>query len=79
MREWIRLASERSVVRRAAMMSVIVGTILTVINQGDILLNGGFGGRQLLKMGLTYLVPYCVSTISSVGASRHLMRQKNEA
>ena len=60
----------RAIVRRALITALIVGTILTLVNQGDRLLAGDLSGPMLLKMGLTYCVPYCVSTSGAVGMSR---------
>ena len=40
------------------------GTILNLINQGDTLL--GAGSINWLKIALTYIVPYCVSTYGAV-------------
>jgi hypothetical protein len=68
--EWIRIALEPSVVRRALGYAVIVGAILIVINQGDVIAHGELKSSLLLKMGLTVTVPYLVSTFSSVGAIR---------
>ena len=48
--------------------TVVVGTVLIVINHGDAILAGHLDGPRVLKMALTVLVPYCVSTASSVGA-----------
>jgi hypothetical protein len=70
MSEWFRLAMRPSVVRRALAYAVIVGAILISINYGDAILAGTLDRRRLLKMALTVLVPYCVSTLSSVGALR---------
>jgi len=42
--------------------------VLIAINHGDALLRGEIDAGRLLKMGLTVLVPYTVSTLSSVGA-----------
>ncbi len=67
---WFGLASSRPVVVRALAYAVGVGAILIAINHGDALLAGQIDGRRLAKMGLTALVPYCVSTASSVGALR---------
>lgn len=50
-------------VARALKVSAVVGTILVVINQGDILLSGNW--PPLWKIGLTYLVPYSVSSYST--------------
>ncbi len=48
---------------RALKVSAIVGTILIAINQSEIIFSGSF--PPFWKIGLTYLVPYCVSSYSS--------------
>ena len=63
------MACERSVVLRACKYALVVGAVLITINHGDALLAGDVGPARLLKMGLTVLVPYVVSTLSSVGAT----------
>jgi len=65
---WLRVAGERPVVVRALKFAVVVGAVLIAINHGDALLRGEIDAGRLLKMGLTVLVPYTVSTLSSVGA-----------
>ena len=60
----------RAIVRRALVTALIVGTILTIINQGNHLLAGEISWPLLLRIGLTYLVPYCVSTSGAIGLSR---------
>lgn len=67
---FLTLAFEGSVVRRALAYAVLVGAVLVAINHGDALLRGELDASRVLKMGLTALVPYCVSTLSSVGALR---------
>lgn len=62
------LALSRAVVRRACTYAVIVGAVLIAINHGDAILAGEVGAGSYLKMGLTVLVPYTVSTLSSVQA-----------
>jgi len=74
MSEWLKLATEGPVVRRALAYAVVVGAILIAINHGDALLAGEIGTARALKMGLTVLVPYAVSTLSSVGALRSTER-----
>ena len=66
----LRLAFEGAVVRRALAFAVVVGSVLVVINHGDAILTGEVGPGRWLKMGLTVLVPYVVSTLSSVMAMR---------
>lgn len=75
MRESLRLALEFSVVKRALKYAVVVGLILIAINHGEAILRGDVTGGQLVKMALTVVVPYVVSTLSSVGA----LRQKSKA
>lgn len=74
MSSWLGLALSGPVVRRALGFAVVVGAVLIAINHGDALLRGELDGGRLLKMGLTVLVPYAVSTLSSVGAMRTLER-----
>lgn len=58
---------------RALKYAVVVGAILIAINHGDAILAGErLGADRLLKMILTALVPYMVSTLSSVGAMQAL-------
>ena len=68
-RAWA-IAFEARVVRRALAFALVVGSVLIAINHGDALLAGDVGARRWLKMGLTVLVPYVVSTWSSVLAVR---------
>jgi len=44
------------------------GAVLIAINHGDALLRGELDPLRLVRMGLTVIVPYCVSTASSVQA-----------
>lgn len=67
---FLSLALSAPVVRRALKYAVVVGAILITINHGDALLSGQVGAGRLFKMGLTVLVPYMVSTLSSVEAIR---------
>ena len=67
---WIVLAASPSVVRRAAKVAAVVGTALLAINHGDAIVAGDVAPGRLLRMGLTVLVPYLVSTFSSVAALR---------
>ena len=74
MTEWLRLATARSVVRRAARYALGVGLLLIAINHGDAIVRGDVTLARALRMLLTVMVPYCVSTASSVGALRDLNR-----
>lgn len=73
-RAWLRAAREPDVVVRACKYALVVGAVLVTINHGDALAAGELDARRLLKIGLTVLVPYVVSTLSSVGATLALRR-----
>jgi len=66
----LQIATSPRVVRRSLGYAVFVGAVLIVINHGDVLMHGGVDSARLLKMGLTVVVPYMVSTLSSVQAVR---------
>jgi hypothetical protein len=70
LKDWLRLARNPAIVRRALGYAVVVGAILIAINHGDAILRGDLSVERALKMGLTMVVPYMVSTLSSVSALR---------
>jgi hypothetical protein len=63
-------AFQPHVVRRAFVMSIVVGLILISINHGMCIVKGKFGGLCLLQSALTFFVPYGVSTVASVMAMK---------
>ncbi|GAB5414205.1 MAG: nitrate/nitrite transporter NrtS [Congregibacter sp.] len=62
------LAVSRSVVTRSLRVALIVGTLLALINHHEKILSLSLSSTDLLKIMLTYLVPYAVSTWAAVGA-----------
>jgi hypothetical protein len=70
--DWLKLCFSKSVVRRACTTALIVGAILVAINYGDIILRGQITLSHASRMALTFCVPYCVSTFSSVSAIRNM-------
>lgn len=74
MNEWLQLALVPSVRQRAGRVALAVGSLLLAINHGDAILRGDVSTSRALRMVLTVVVPYLVSTFSSVGAIRELRR-----
>ena len=74
---WLQLALQPAVVKRGIKFGLAVGAILIFINHGDAVLAGAFTPMLWFKMGLTVLVPYMVSTASSVSAQREAQRRGN--
>ena len=70
MSEWFKLALSPAVKMRATKVALLVGFILAGINYGDRVWSGTFEARDLVKIAMTFLVPYCVSTYSAVSAMR---------
>lgn len=56
--------------KRSVLIALVVGTLLTVINQGDVLLAKPWTGALLWKIPLTYAVPFIVATIGALGTGR---------
>lgn len=61
-----KLFFSKSTIVLALIISLIVGTILNLINQGELLIKGEFSNLNFLKFVLTFFVPYLVSSFSSV-------------
>lgn len=74
MREWLRLAFSASVRRRAVRVAGVVGVVLLAINHGEAIVHGDLSPMRWMRMVLTLIVPYLVSTFSSVSAIRELQR-----
>lgn len=56
--------------RTCAPIALIVGTILSVVNQGDVLVTGMGGARVAVKIAFNYLVPYLTSSCGALLAVR---------
>jgi hypothetical protein len=65
----LELATSDGALKRSLLTSLVVGTVLSAINQGDVVLAGE--APNLVKIGLNYLVPFCVVTYGCVSARRH--------
>jgi hypothetical protein len=59
-------ATTGGVPRRSLIVTVIVGTLVNLINQGDVLF--GYAELNWIKLVLTYVVPYGVATYGAVSA-----------
>ncbi len=64
---WFQIALQRNIVLRAFKLALIVGSILMLINHGDVMLNE-LSQKGFIEIIVIYFVPYCVSTYSSTEA-----------
>ena len=60
------IAFRKDVFLRAFKMALIVGIILPIINRRDHIFLGTMTATNYTKILITFCVPFCVSTVSSV-------------
>ena len=60
----------RPLIKRSLIAGLVVGTVLTALNQGDALLNGQWNNALYWKIPLTYCVPFIVATYGALTNSR---------
>jgi hypothetical protein len=60
----------RPTLGRSALIALLIGTVLTAINQGDVLLRGEWSTALAWKLPLTYAVPFFVATWGALGGAR---------
>ena len=53
-------------IRRSLIIGLVVGTLLTAINQGTYFVHGDLPASLAFQVPLTYLTPYCVATLGAV-------------
>ena len=56
--------------KRSLLTAMVVGTVLTAINQGTVIAGGHFPLALVWKIPLTYSVPFCVATWGALSNSR---------
>jgi hypothetical protein len=76
MNDWLAIALSATVRKRAFRVALIVGSIIAIINYGDKLMGGTLALRDVIKILMTFLVPYGVSTYSSVSATQEAARKR---
>lgn len=64
---------DKQIMRRALRVSAVVGTLLCIINQWEAIFIDG--KPDFLKVVLTYLVPFGVSTYSAVLLKKELTKR----
>ncbi|MED5207712.1 MAG: nitrate/nitrite transporter NrtS [Chloroflexota bacterium] len=56
--------------RRSLIVAIVVGSILTLLNQGDVLFAGDWNNPLYWKIPLTFCVPFCVATYGALSNGR---------
>lgn len=73
----LRQALSPACAQRSLFVALVVGTALNLINQGDVWLTGG--ELSYWKLGLTYLVPFCVATYGAWSMALTVAQPKERA
>lgn len=73
---FVKLATRDGVPRRSLLTALVVGSILTAINQGDVILAGQT--PNFVKIGLNFLVPFCVATYGAVTMKRAMLSRHGD-
>ena len=69
-REALGVIAYRPHLRKTLLIALVVGTVLFCINQLDVVLRGNATTVTWIKGAITYLVPFVVSNLGVLVASR---------
>lgn len=61
-----RSACRRTVFRRCGVVALVVGTLLSLLNQGDLIAAGRFDRAVMLRIVGNYLIPFIVSNLGAM-------------
>lgn len=53
------------ILRRNLMVALVVGCVLSIVNQFDLVLRGAFTGSLGMKVFFNFLIPFLVSSVST--------------
>jgi hypothetical protein len=62
----LRYVFSGGVVKRSLMIAVVVGALLSIANQWDVLLRDPIGVRVGVKVFLNFVIPFTVASVSAV-------------
>ena len=69
-REAVRICMRREHLRRTARIALVVGVILTLINQADVIIGGDATTVTWIKAGGNFVVPFIVSNLGLLAGKR---------
>ncbi|MEW6581340.1 MAG: nitrate/nitrite transporter NrtS [Actinomycetota bacterium] len=59
---------DRRALRRAAVVALVVGAVLSLVNQGGRVLHGDVDPVLGVRLGLTFIVPFVVANVGAITA-----------
>jgi hypothetical protein len=69
-RDGLRIVFMREHLRKTIKIALVVGVILMIINQGDVILDGEATAGTWVKVGLSFCVPFVVSNLGLLAGKR---------
>jgi hypothetical protein len=66
----LRIVLRREHLRRTARIALVVGVVLTLINQADVIVRGDATAVTWLKAGGNFVVPFIVSNLGLLAGKR---------
>ena len=66
----VRLMFHRNTLRRTTRIALVVGTLLSLINQGGVIFGGHATVSTWVRVGANYVVPFCVSSVGFLTATK---------
>ncbi len=68
--EALGIVFTRTTLRKTIRIALVVGTILSLINQAGVIFGGDATAVTWIRVGANYLVPFCVSSAGFLSATR---------
>ncbi len=67
--EALRLVFSRRILRRTLLIALVVGTILSLVNQAHVVAGDHATGMTWVRIAANYLTPFVVSSIGALSAT----------
>ena len=76
--EALAICMRREHLRRTLRIALVVGVVLTLINQVDVIIGGDATTLTWVKVGLNFCVPFVVSNLGLLAGKRAEHREQSE-
>jgi hypothetical protein len=76
-RQALAICMRREHLRRTLRIALVVGVVLTLINQGDVIIGGDASPATWIKVGLNFCVPFVVSNLGLLAGKRAERRDES--
>jgi hypothetical protein len=68
----LKIASQKEILLSSFKVSIVVGLILNLINQGALIIALNYSQINMLNVGLTFIVPFMVASYATVKSKMEL-------